>query len=253
MKSINTDKYRQILQHKSFRNFWLGFTFSGIGDAMARVALTWYVWEKTHSAAALGLLTFMYLAPVIVGGLAAGWLLDRYDRRKVIMIDNLVRGVVMSILPIVNWAGVLELWHVYAIAGVYGALMMISVAGGPALVPSLVPEEQLATANALETVSWTLSGVVGPPIAGLLLAQFGAMNVVIIDALTYFLFAYLLTKVVVPVEEEQEAQVGVGQGQKSYGLGDAVRLMMQEKVLLATTLMFMSLVPGIRFNRYIND
>jgi MFS family permease len=249
MKSVNVGRYREILGNVSFRNFWVGFVFSGVGDAMTRVALTWYVWEHTHSAAALGLLTFMFLAPVIVGGLVAGWLLDRYDQRKVIMADNLVRGFVVSLIPILYWAGALELWHVYAVAGVYGALMMISVAGGPAMVPSLVPEKQLATANALEVVSFTLSGVVGPPIAGLLLAQYGAPNVVIIDALTYFLFAFLLTRVVVPVEEaEEELKAGAdgkAPGNKTYGLADGFRLMIQEKVLLSTTLMFMSFNIGM--------
>lgn len=248
MKSVNVGRYREILGNVSFRNFWVGFVFSGVGDAMTRVALTWYVWEHTHSAAALGLLTFMFLAPVIVGGLVAGWLLDRYDRRKVIMVDNLVRGLVVSLIPILHWAGALELWHVYAVAGVYGALMMISVAGGPAMVPSLVPEKQLATANALEVVSFTLSGVVGPPIAGLLLAKYGAPNVVVIDVLTYFLYAFLLTRVVIPKEDVAELEVkGAAKfsENKRYGMADAFRLMVQEKVLLSTTLMFMVFNIGL--------
>lgn len=248
MKAVNIGRYREILGIKSFRNFWIGFSFSGIGDAMTRVALTWYVWEQTHSAALLGLLTFMFFGPVIVGGLAAGWLLDRYDRRKVILVDNLVRGVVVGLIPILNWFNVLELWHVYAVAGVYGALMMISVAGGPAMVPSLVPEKQLATANAMEMVSFTLSGVIGPMIAGLLLAKIGAPNVVVIDSLTYFLYAFLLTRVVIPKEEDAEIKVA-GEAKtaeiKTYGLADAFRLMVQEKVLLSTTLMFMIFNIGL--------
>lgn len=256
MKAFNLEKYSEILSFTSFRNFWVGISFSMIGDAMTRVALTWYVWERTNSAEALALLGILYLAPVIAGGLAAGWLLDRFDRRKVMLYDSLLRGIVVSFIPILNWAGALELWHVYTVAGIYGLLLMISAAGGPTMVTSLVPEKHLATANALEVVSFTLSGVIGPPIAGLLLAPYGAPNVVIIDALTYFLFAFLLTRVVVP--REVETEVGVTESnqfnpkaekiestEKKYGLVDAFRLMIKEKVLLSTTLMFMSFNVGM--------
>lgn len=67
------NKYFQIFRLSGFRNFWLGFTVSNIGDAMTRIALNWYVWELTHSAKALGILTFFYTAPVIFGGFLAGW------------------------------------------------------------------------------------------------------------------------------------------------------------------------------------
>ena len=80
----------------------------------------------------------------------------------------------------------LALWHVYAVAAVYGFLMMIPLAGGPTIVPTLVPREQLPTANALEMLSFTLGGVIGPPLAGLLIARTGAPNVVILDVRNRF-------------------------------------------------------------------
>lgn len=138
MKAVNLGRYKAIFAIPSFRNFWVGFSFSMIGDAMTRVALTWYVWERTSSAEALGLLGILYLAPVIVGGLAAGWLLDRYDRRKVMLYDSLLRGAVVSLIPILNWVGALELWHVYTVAGFYGLLLMISAAGSPTMGKSVV-------------------------------------------------------------------------------------------------------------------
>ena len=68
--------YRLIFQRRSFRLFWLGFTFSVLGDSLTRIALTWYVYEQTKSAEALGWLAFWYTGPVVIGGLVAGWLLD---------------------------------------------------------------------------------------------------------------------------------------------------------------------------------
>src|SRR4051812_37545673 len=185
-------RYRDVLTRRSFRWFWLGFTFSEIGDAVTRVALTWFVYERTRSPEALGWLAVCYTGPVIVGGLVAGPLLDRFDRRRVVIADNALRGVTVALIPLLHALRALALWHVYAVAAVYGLLMMISLAGGPSLIPSLVDGEQLATANALETVTFTLAGVVGPVLAGEALRWVQAPTIVLVDALSYFAFVIAL-------------------------------------------------------------
>jgi MFS family permease len=235
MNNWQMDRYRQVFQFKSFRMFWLGFTFSTLGDTMTRVALTWFVYETTNSARALGFLTLFYTGPVILGGLSAGWLLDRFDRRKVMLVDNLFRGGVVMLVPLLYATGQLALWHVYAVAAIYGGLMMIPLAGGPALVPDLVSKRHLATANALETLAFTLTGVIGPPVAGVLIARIGAPNVVIFDAATYFAFALALTGIR-PVRQESSPSTVTNQ---SYHLKDAVRLLYGNTILLSTTTMFM--------------
>src|SRR5690349_899526 len=122
------ERYEQIFRHRSFRLFWGGFTFSVLGDTISRVALTWFVYQTTRSAEALGWLMLCYTGPVIVGGLVAGPLLDRFDRRTVMVVDNLVRGVAVALIPLLYALGLLALWHIYLVAAVYGALMMISLA-----------------------------------------------------------------------------------------------------------------------------
>src|SRR5262245_8520579 len=119
--------YRQIFAAADFRRFWVGFSISAIGDTLTRVALTWYVYERTRSAEALGWLLICYTGPIIVGGLMAGWLLDRFDRRMVMLADNLVRGAIMALIPLLYALGILALWHVYAAAAIYGLLMMIAL------------------------------------------------------------------------------------------------------------------------------
>src|SRR5262245_49074684 len=234
------ERYRQIFQNRSFRLFWSGFSFSVLGDAMTRVALTWFVYEATRSAEALGWLMICYTGPIIVGALLAGTLLDRFDRRAVMVVDNVVRGLAVALVPLLSALGRLEVWHVYAVAAVYGLLMMISLAGGPSLVPSLVPREQLATANALEMLSWTLGGVLGPALAGVLIVWVGAPNVVIVDAVSYFVFALALAFTRL-ADESQQAQEAGGQ---AYHLKHAVQLLLKNRVLLSTTLMFLAFNIG---------
>jgi predicted MFS family arabinose efflux permease len=119
--------------------------------------------------------------------------------------------------------------------------MMISLAGGPTLIPALVGKEQLETANAMETLSFTLSNVIGPPLAGLLIVWIGSINVVVIDALSYFAFAIMLLRISVTQTTSHEPS----DGSHTFGLMSAVRLMIGNKILLSTTLMFMAFNVGL--------
>lgn len=243
MSTWQVERYRDIFRYTSFRRFWLGFTFSAIGDAMTKVALIWLVYQTTGSAQAVGWLLLCYTGPVIIGGLLAGTLLDRFDRRMVMLLDNTVRGAVVASVPLLSIVGHLALWYIYQVALVYGFLMMITLAGGPALIPSLAPQDRLATANALESVSFTVSGVMGPPLAGLLIARFGAPSVLVIDALSYATFALALMGVHATVEPIRDGQGDV----KTYRLTDAISLLLKNTVLLSTTLMFMTFNIGEGF------
>lgn len=241
MVTVSIGNYRDVFRSKAFAYFWTGFTASGIGDAMTRVALTWYVWDLTRSPQALGLLSFLYMAPIVLGGILAGWMLDRFGRRRVMIFDNLLRAAVVAAIPILNFVGDLQLWHVYLTAALYGSLMMISLAGGPSLIPSLVSRRHLSTANALETIGFTVSRAIGPPVSGVLIATIGAPNVLAIDAVTYLFFAWSLTRIPADARVVPEAD----QIAPSYSIKDAVVLMLRNRVLLSTTLMYMSFNIGL--------
>ena len=234
-------RYRAVLANPAYRRFWLGFTFSAFGDAITRVALTWFVYEQTRSPEALGWLMACYTGPVVGGGLLAGWLLDRFDRRQVMAVDNALRGLAMLLIPLLNATGHLALWHLYAAAAIYGFLMMISLAGGPALIPALVARDQLQAANALEMLSFTIGGVAGPVAAAALITTIGALNAVLIDALSYFLFAWALLAARPAADERPEAGTGAAAQQ---GFGPALKLLLTNPVLLSTTAMYLILNIG---------
>jgi MFS family permease len=237
---MTLESYREIFRTVAFRRFWIGFTLSVTGDALTRVALTWLVYELTGSAAALGWLMVCFTGPIVVGGLLAGWLLDRFDRRLVMIVDNSIRGGAMAIIPILAATGQLALWHLYTVAAVYGLLMMIALAGGPTIMPSLVAPRLLTAANALEMLSFTLGGVIGPLAAGLLIPRIGAPNVMIVDALSYAVFALMLARIRA-VHAAPANSIG---GAARAHLGHAVRLLLHQPVLLATTLMFLTFNIG---------
>lgn len=233
-----------VLRDGRFRNFWIAFTLSGVGDAMTKTALVWYVFETTGSAVAVGLLLLAYAGPVTLGGFVAGYLLDRFDRRLVLLVDNVLRGVVVGTVPLAAALGALTLAHVYVAAVLYGLLYMIGLAGTPTLIPLLVRNDQLTAANSLETLGFTVSGVAGPALAGFLIAVMGAPYVLILDSASYFVFALVLAMMKLPGTRTRSED---GERAPSYRLMDAVRLLLRTPVLLATTVMFMSFNAGIGF------
>lgn len=158
------------------------------------------------------------------------------------MVDSFLRGLVVLVVPVLHFFGRLELWHVYVVVSFYGMMMMVSLAGGPSIVPSLVKEEYLDTANALETIGYTFSAVIGPPIAGLLISQISSPNILLIDALSYIIFGLLLIRVVLPETEQKQSQ---DKSTDSYKLSDAIALFTKNKVLLSTTLMYFCINIGM--------
>ena len=92
MLGLVASPYADLLRDPPFRRFWAGLLVSATGDELTKVALVWFVYEQTGSAAALGILMLCLTGPIVIGGFVAGWLLDRFDRRLVMTVDNVVRG-----------------------------------------------------------------------------------------------------------------------------------------------------------------
>ena len=243
-------RYWRLLRRRDYALLWGGATISALGDGMSFVALVWLVIERGGGAADVGWLSAIYTAPVIVGGLAAGIVLDRFDRRWVIAADNLVRGLAIASVPIADALGVLSTGHLFVVAAIYGLLFMTSIAGLPSLIPALVAEEDLTTANAMESITYGIAGLIGPAVAGVVIAAIGASAVLALDAVTYGVFVACLLLIreggrapaahahpdVAPAGTAEPARAGRG-----AGIGPAVGFVLGAPAIVATTVMYMCL------------
>src|SRR5215470_10487 len=182
-----------VLSIPAFRRVWAGATVSAAGDAASWVALVGLALGMAH--ASLPILAVLYTAPVAVGGLAAGWALDRFDRRRLMIGDCMLRGAVFASIPVTAAFARPAAGQLYAVAAVYGLLKMVSLAGFPSLIPALVPESRLDQANALEGVTYGLASLAGAGLAGLAVATVGATLVVAFDAASYLVMALSLWSV----------------------------------------------------------
>ncbi|MEV0313174.1 MFS transporter [Nonomuraea fuscirosea] len=199
--------YRRALSRRDFRVLWLGSSVSLVGDGMTFVALTWLVLSQPDGVRRLGLLTVCHTLPVFVGGLLAGPVLDRFDKRHVLAVDSVVRGGAMASIPVVSLVGEVPPAMPFVIAAVYGLFRMVPLAGFPAAIPDLVPERDRDAANALESLSFSLSGMIGPALGGVLIAGFGGEAVLAFDALSYALFAVAALTVRRPLVVRRPASV----------------------------------------------
>ena len=237
-------RYLVLLRQRDFALLWGGATISSLGDGMSFVALLWLLIERGGTPADVGWLAAIFTAPVIIGGIATGVILDMFDPRKVLAADNALRGLAMASVPIASAFGVLTTPHLFVVAGIYGLLFMTSAAGIPSLITRLIHGSDLTTANAMESLSFSLSGLIGPGIAGLLIAIVGAPFVVGIDALTYFIFVGCLLAM------REGGGVGAGPSahgaeealppSTSKGLGPAIRFIFSAPAIVAITLFYMS-------------
>lgn len=230
-------QYLRVLGHGDFRRLWTGSTVSTLGDGMTFVALSWLVLSAPDGAARLGLLGVCYTAPVLLGGVAVGPLLDRFDKRAVLATDSLLRAAAVASIPLTAALGTTPGWLPFLVAAAYGLLKMVPLAGFPAAIPQLVDESELDTANALESLSFSVAGVVGPAAAGLLVGWVGAANVLLVDCASFLVFAVAAARVRRPLRPPA-THGGTRTGAPSGT--SALRAVLRDPVIVATTLAFMA-------------
>src|SRR5260221_1474540 len=174
--------YLRLMGTPGFGPMWIGATISTVGDSITWVSLVWLTFELGGGVGDVAVLAACYTGPIIVGGLVAGVLLDRFDRRRLLIVDNAIRGVVMLTVPVAAGLGVLTQVQLDLVVAAYSFMWMITVAGVRALVPDLVSDEDLVTANAMESVSFGLGGAAGPALGGVLIGTVGAASNLALDS-----------------------------------------------------------------------
>jgi MFS family permease len=173
------------MRHPNYRRFWFGQIGSLVGTWMQSVALPWLVLDLGGSPLQLGLVIAFLFGPSMVIAPLGGVLADRLDRRRTLIVANAIAMAQASVLFVLAFTGVIEIWHVFALAIVAGTASAIEMPVRQSFVAELVPREDLVNAIALNSTSFNLSRVVGPAVAGLTIAAFGVWANFAINALSY--------------------------------------------------------------------
>lgn len=197
------------LQSRDFRLLWTGMTLSLLGDGVILVALAWQAYELSNRPAAMSLIGVALTVPQIVLVLFGGVISDRFERRRVMLAADVVRGLSLAALAWLSISGAVELWHMVVFAAVYGAASAFFMPAFEGLVPHLVPEAHLTQANALDQfVRPAMLWLLGPALGGVLIGTWGPGWAFALDAATFGVSATCLVRLThIPPEENQPLTV----------------------------------------------
>ncbi|MDH6144159.1 MFS family permease [Kitasatospora sp. GP30] len=175
-----------------YRRVWFGQSVSSIGQQMTAVAVAVQVYALTSSAFATGVVGLCSLIPLVGFGLYGGAVADRVDRRKLGLIGSAGLAAVSAVLSAQALLGLHQVGVLYAAVALQGGFFAISGPARSAMIPRLLPPEQLPAANALNTVSMNLGMTVGPMLGGLLIASYGAQAAYLTDTVAFAAVLYAM-------------------------------------------------------------
>lgn len=184
------------LRNGNYTRLWLGGLISLIGDWALNIGLPLYIYLLTGSVLALSLSLLAASLPPVLFGSVAGVFVDRWDHKRTMVVTNLLLALILLPLLLVTSAD--RVWIIYLVTFVGGVIEQFFVPAQSALLPRLVSEERLVSANSLISVSSNLARLIGPALGGLIAARFGLNGIVLVDAVSFLLAALLIAGIASP-------------------------------------------------------
>ncbi len=193
----------RAMRHRHYRNYTLGSVLSLIGTWTHRVALGWLAWQLTGSFAWLGIIAFADMFMVMVFSPIAGDLADRMDRRKVAFWSQFAMMCQALSIAILVFTDLIGIWLLLGLTLALGIMHAYHTASRLAMVPNLVPDEDLTPAIAINSLIFNMARFLGPAVAGLVIANFGVGPAFVFNALTFVVFLVVLGRLELLRQEHQ--------------------------------------------------
>jgi len=185
--SVKEDGNWRSFRHRNYRILFPANTVSNIGSWAQRIAQDWLVLELTNNNGTyLGLVTAVQFAPVLAFSLHGGKLADRFNKRKVLILTNVVGGAASLALGALVMTDLIALWHVFVLAGILGISTAIDAPVRQSFTTEVVGQTDLPNAVSLNSANFNAGRLVGPAISGGLIAAFGTGPSFIVNGLSYF-------------------------------------------------------------------
>ncbi len=212
------------LKHRPFALLWSGQTISRLGDSLYRIALAWWVLEKTGSATAMGAVLVFSQIPMLVFLLVGGVVVDRLPRLRVMFASDILSGIVITFVAVFSWLNLLQIWHIYIASMVFGFVEAFFFPAYQAVVPQITPPEMLTSANSLNGLSQRVTGIVGPALGAALVAAGGTSITFGLDALSFFLSAIFVFPILrLNIDKIQSEEKAVETGTRQKPVKEAIR------------------------------
>ena len=228
----------------SFVIIWIGQIFSLLGTSMTGFAMTIWAYEKADAtgadaATALALVGFFFVAPMLIASPFAGAIVDRSNRKLMMMLSDMASGIATLIILLLHASGELEIWHLYITGAFQGIFQSFQWPAYSATISTMIPKEQYGRANGMLSLAENGSNIFAPVLAGALLGIIGVGGILGIDLVTLSIAISALLFVHIPQPKKTvEGQKGRGNllTEAAYGF----RYILSRPPLLALQLVFMT-------------
>ena len=232
MQNKSTIGYIRLLrENKSFRNLWYGQVISELGDWLNSIAIYALILRLSDSGMAMAGAMMAKLLPIVLISPIAGVVVDRVNRKTVMIASDLLRFIVVLGFLFVEDQG--TLWFIYALVIIEISLSGFFEPARSAIIPSLVPKEHLVTANALSGSTWSVMLAFGAALGGVLVSLFGIRVAFIVDACTFLISAWFISKI--PTKEKSIKTLKKKNGFQEWL--EVMRFLFKEPLVLVLSLL----------------
>lgn len=199
------DRHQRPTGMGAFTIAWIGQLFSLLGTAMSNFALTIWAYEITGKATALALVGFFFLTPMVLMSPLAGAIVDRSNRKLMMILSDLAAGATTVFILVLYTTGNLQIWHLYLSAAIAGTFQTFQWPAFSAAITMMLPKEQYARANGMMELAGSASGIFAPVLAGAMLGFIDLAGILIIDIVTFVVAVGALLFVHIPQPETSAA------------------------------------------------
>jgi MFS family permease len=187
----------RALNHRYFRLFWVGQWISVTGTWMQTMALSWLVYRLTNSPMALGFLAVARFGPSLIGSPFAGVIADKFQRRRIVIITQSLSLIQAAVLATLTLTGIIEIWQIFLIAFFQGCVDTVDMTARQTLQMDIVGPKDLQSAISLNSAAFNAGRIVGPGIAGIIVAIWGEGICFLLNAVSYL--AVLISLIIIKV------------------------------------------------------
>lgn len=233
---MKTENPIRVLGYRNYRLLWVGSIVSSLGTAVGNVVLTWVVFTASHSPLYVALLGVVGFLPSVLFGLIAGALVDRVDRRRLMIACDVARFVTLGGLAVYTLAFGVSLVALLGAALIVATFSTIFRPATNAIIPRFVPETDLTDSNGLLMAGTTVAGFVGSPLGGLLVITIGVVGGLVANALTFGFSGAMIFLMIIPAIAPKESTPGGPPTSLLSEVRQGMRYLRSQKPLLFITL-----------------
>lgn len=197
---------RSLLQNRNYTLIFFGQLLSAIGDQLYALALLWLTYRLTGSPTMMALVGAAEYLPYLLFGLLGGLLADRFDRRRLMIVVDLIRMLAVSLVPLLYYLNLLQAWHLVAVALVQASASAFFIPARSSMMVSILPESDFQRGSAMYSATIRTARILGPLLGASLLTVMTIEAFFMLDSATFLLSALTTLAIRMPVSQQVRAQ-----------------------------------------------